>query len=76
MSKAFQKIRDFYARNRKRGAIVLAIIVAVELIAAAAVVVAGRHFLEARSAPEKSESGGTPALGFQASRSSPSIAVF
>ena len=74
MSKAFEKIRGFYARYRKRGAIVLAIIIAVELTAAAAVAIAGRELIDAASA--KSDGRGTAVLGLNPSLSTPSLAVF
>jgi hypothetical protein len=65
-----------FKRYRKRGAIALAIIVSIELIAAAALVVVGGELIDAGSDRAKSQAHGTPALGFSASRSSPSIAVF
>ena len=76
MSKTFQKIGAFYARYRKRGAIVLAIIVAVELTAAAAVAIAGRELIHAASPSAKADGRGTPALGLNPSLSTPSLAVF
>ena len=76
MNRAFEFFRGLFKRYRKRGAIALAIIVAIELVAAAAVVIAGRAFLESRSAPAASEASGTPVLGFSASRSTRSLAVF
>ena len=76
MSKSFEMVRGFYARYRKRGAIVLALIVAIELAAAAAVVFAGRELLDARSTRESSGGRGTPVAGFSAPLSTPSLAVF
>ena len=76
MKRALEILRSLFQRYRKRGAIALAIIVAIELAVGAAVVVAGRQLIDADPAPAAKEAGGTPALGFSASRSVPSIAVF
>jgi hypothetical protein len=76
MNRAFELFRGLFKRYRKRGAIALAIIVAIELIAATAVVIGGRELLGAGTAKATSEARGTPAAGFSASHSAPSIAVF
>ena len=76
MSKLFQRIGGFYARYRKRGVIVLAIIVGFELAAAAAVAVAGRQLLDDRAAPASSDRRGTTMHEFNGSVSTPSLAVF
>lgn len=75
MSRAVDIVRGLFKRYRKRGAVALAIIVAIELVAAAAVVIAGRELMAPDPAPA-AEARGTSALGFSASRSTPSIAVF
>ena len=76
MSRPFERIRGFYARYRKRGAIVLAIIIAAELSAAAAVAIARRELIGAASSSAKADGRGTPALGLNPSLSTPSLAVF
>ena len=75
MSRALQIFRGLFKRYRKRGAVALGIIVAIELIGAAAVVIGGHELIDFWSAPA-AESSGTAGLGFSASRSIPSIAVF
>ena len=76
MNRAVEMLRGLFKRYRKRGATALAIIVSIELVAAAVVVFAGRELIGSGAEPAASESHGTPALGFSASRSIPSIAVF
>ena len=69
----YQKIRDRLGGRRKLAFAVVAIWIAAELLAAAAVAVAGKEWLEPASAKS---SGGTAALSYSASHSAPSIAVF
>lgn len=75
MNRSFERVRGFVAQRRKLGAIAIALIV-IELAAAGAVAVAGRDWIDAALAQAQSESGRGPALGFNGSLSSPSIAVF
>ena len=67
----FAKVRGFVGRNRKPGLAVIALIVAVELVAAAAVAMAGKELIEVGSAPAER---GTPLLGL--SSSAPPVTVF
>ena len=76
MNRFSEQVGGLFKRYRKRGAIALAVLVAVELIAAAAIVLAGRELIGSGSAPPKPDRGGTPALGFSSAHSAPSIAVF
>ena len=73
-ARTYQKIRDRLGGRRKLALAIVAIWIAVELVAATAVAVAGKDWLESGAA--KAESRGTPALGISASLSTPSIAVF
>ena len=73
-ARTYHKIRDRLGGRRKLALAIVAIWIAVELIAAGAVAVAGKEWLEPATA--KAHSGGTPALGFNASLSIPSIAAF
>jgi hypothetical protein len=75
-ARAYHKIRDRLGGRRKLALAIIALWIAAELIAVAAVAVAGKEWLGARPSPAKANGGNAPALGFSASRSSPSIAVF
>ena len=70
----YEKIRDRLGGRRKLALAVVALWITFELLAAAAVAVAGKEWLE--TSPAKTDGGGTSALGFSASHSAPSIAVF
>ena len=75
-ARTYHKIRDRVGGRRKLALTIVAIWIAVELLAAAGVAVAGKEWLESKPTSAKAEGGGTPALGLRASQSSPSIAVF
>jgi hypothetical protein len=74
-ARAYEKIRVRLGGRRKLALTIVAIWIAAELIAAAAVAVAGKHWLDADPAPVEATSAGA-ALSFSAARSSPSIRVF
>ena len=75
MKKAFERVRGFFAKRRKLGAIAIALIV-IELAAAGTVAIAGREWIDSVSATAKSGGGRAPAPGFSGSLSAPSLAVF
>ena len=73
--RSYHKIRARLGGRRKLALTIIAIWIAAELIAVAAIAVAGKDWLDSESAPAKSDGGGT-ALSFSSGRSGPSIAVF
>ena len=73
-ARIYQKIRDRAGGGRKLALTIVAIWIALELLAAAAVAVAGKAWIE--SATTKSNRSGTPAPGLDSSLSTPSLTVF
>ena len=72
----YHKIRARLGGRRKLALAVVGLWIAVELLAAAGVAVAGKELLGSRSAADKADGRGTPTLGYSASHSTPSITVF
>lgn len=76
MSKVLDMMRGFYRRFRKRGAVAVVIVVAIELIAGAAVAIAGRERIKSGAAASQPQETGSVLLGSSASLSTPSLRVF
>ena len=74
-ARAYEKIRARVGGRRKLALTIVALWIAAELIAAAAVAVAGKQWLDSDSAASQADRGG-PALLFSSARSGPSISVF
>ncbi len=73
--RSYAKIRARLGGRRKLALTVVAIWIAAELVAAAAVAIAGKEWLDSGSASAKANGGG-PSLSLSAARSGPSISVF
>lgn len=74
MNRVFERARGLLARRRKLAGLAIALVV-IELAAAGTVAVAGRDWIDAAVAQARSDSRRGPALGFNGSLSTPSIAV-
>jgi hypothetical protein len=69
----YRKVRDRVGGGRKLALAIVAIWIAAELAAAVAVAVAGKAWIE--SAATNAGGGGSPAPGFRASLTTPSLAL-
>jgi fructose-specific phosphotransferase system IIC component len=75
MSAALERVRGFFAKRRKLGAIAIVLIL-IELAAAGTVAIAGREWIDSVSVAAQPAGGRAPATGFAGSLLAPSIAVF
>ncbi len=73
-ARQYQRLRDRLGGRRKLALAIIGIWIAAELLAAAAVAVAGKGWIESGTA--NTSSSGSSAPGFSLSRSHSSIAVF
>jgi hypothetical protein len=75
-ARAYRKLRSRLGGRRKLALAIVGLWIAAELLAAAAVAVAGTEWLESGSEASAADRSGTPAFGSRVSHSTPSIAVF